>query len=57
MVGTDRKSRILINLLVNWPSGSMIVKSVNASAYMKDKEKFEGEKNVMHVVTNISIDR
>ncbi|KAK4285022.1 hypothetical protein QN277_001773 [Acacia crassicarpa] len=59
---TDRKNRTLINFLVNSPSGSMFVKSVDASSYVKSGAKlFElldnfveeiGEKNVVQVVTD-----
>ncbi|XP_027350930.1 uncharacterized protein LOC113861986 isoform X1 [Abrus precatorius] len=59
---TDKKNRTLINFLVNCPTGSMFVKSIDASAYMKTGEKlFElldsfveeiGEKNVVQVVTD-----
>ncbi|XP_061376093.1 uncharacterized protein LOC133318146 [Gastrolobium bilobum] len=54
---TDRKNRTLINFLVNCPSGTMFMKSVDASSYVKTGEKiFEllntfveeiGEKNVI----------
>ena len=59
---TDRKNRTLINFMVNCPNGTMFVKSVDASAYMKTGEKvYElldsfveeiGEKNVVQVVTD-----
>ncbi|XP_020222646.1 uncharacterized protein LOC109805096 isoform X2 [Cajanus cajan] len=59
---TDRKSRTLINFLVNSSMGTMFVKSVDASEYTKTGEKvFEllnsfveeiGEKNVVQVVTD-----
>ncbi|KAK4253278.1 hypothetical protein QN277_010602 [Acacia crassicarpa] len=59
---TDRKNKTLINFLVNSPSGSMFVKSVDASSYVKSGAKlFElldnfveeiGEKNVVQVVTD-----
>ncbi|CAL5198848.1 unnamed protein product [Lathyrus oleraceus] len=57
---TDTKGRTLINFLVNSPAGTMFVKSVNASAYMKTGQKlFElldnfveeiGESNVVQLV-------
>lgn len=59
---TDKKNRTLINFLVNCPTGSMFVKSVDASAYMKTGEKlFElldsfveeiGEHKVVQLVTD-----
>ena len=59
---TDKKNRTLINFMVNSPSGTMFVKSVDAFAYMKTGEKiFElldafveeiGEKNVVQVVSD-----
>jgi len=36
---TDGNNRTLINYLVNSSIGSMFVKSVNASKYMKTREK------------------
>jgi hypothetical protein len=36
---TDTKGRTLINFLVNSPAGTMFVKSVDASAYMKTGQK------------------
>jgi hypothetical protein len=59
---TDTKGRTLINFLVNSPAGTMFVKSVDASAYMKTGQKvYElldsfveevGEKNVVQLVTD-----
>ncbi|KAK4259931.1 hypothetical protein QN277_006209 [Acacia crassicarpa] len=59
---TDKKNRTLINFMVNSPSGTMFVRSVDASSYMKTGEKiFQllddfveeiGEKNVVQVVTD-----
>ncbi|XP_057444668.1 uncharacterized protein LOC130736914 [Lotus japonicus] len=59
---TDRKQRTLINFLVNSPAGSMFVRSVDGSSYMKTGEKLFtlldslveeiGEKNVVQVVTD-----
>lgn len=59
---TDRRNRTLINYLVNCPRGSMFVKSVDASGYMKTGEKLYelldnfveeiGEKNVVQVITD-----
>ena len=59
---TDRKSRTLINFLVNCPRGTMFIKSVDASGYVKTGEKiFEllnsfveeiGEQNVVQIVTD-----
>lgn len=59
---TDTKGRTLINFLVNSPAGTMFVKSVDASAYMKTGQKlFElldsfveeiGESNVVQLVTD-----
>ena len=36
---TDRKGRTLINFLVNYPKGTVFVKSVDASNYAKMGEK------------------
>jgi hypothetical protein len=59
---TDRRSRTLINFLVNSPSGTVFLESVDASSYMKTAQKvFElldsvvekvGEQNVIQVVTD-----
>ncbi|XP_019437890.1 PREDICTED: uncharacterized protein LOC109343825 [Lupinus angustifolius] len=59
---TDRKGRTLINFMVNCPLGTMFVKSVDASGYMKTGDKLAelldcficeiGEENVVQVVTN-----
>lgn len=59
---TDRKNRTLINFLVNCPKGSLFVKSVDGSSFMKTGEKlFElldsfvteiGENNVVQVITD-----
>jgi hypothetical protein len=59
---TDKKGRRLINFLVNSPAGTMFVKSVDASAYMKTGQKvYElldsfveevGESNVVQLVTD-----
>ncbi|XP_073219750.1 uncharacterized protein [Cicer arietinum] len=59
---TDRKNRTLINFLVNSTAGTMFVKSIDASAYMKTGIKiFElldnfveeiGEQNIVQVVTD-----
>ncbi|XP_061355258.1 uncharacterized protein LOC133299790 [Gastrolobium bilobum] len=59
---TDKKGRTLINFLVNYPSGTMFVKSVDASSYMKTGEKLHelldtfvmeiDEQNVVQVVTD-----
>ncbi|WJX29351.1 hypothetical protein P8452_18003 [Trifolium repens] len=59
---TDTKGRTLINFLVNSPAGTMFVKSVDASAYMKIGQKvYElldsfveevGESNVVQLVTD-----
>jgi hypothetical protein len=59
---TDTKGRTLINFLVNSSAGTMFVKSVDASAYMKTGQKvYElldsfveevGEKNVVQLVTD-----
>ncbi|XP_039144882.1 uncharacterized protein LOC120282190 [Dioscorea cayenensis subsp. rotundata] len=58
---SDRKNRSLINFLVNSPSGTVFLKSVDTSDVVKDAQKlFElldsiveeiGEENVVHVVT------
>ena len=60
---TSRTNRTLINFLVNCPSGTMFVKSIDASSFMKAGEKtFElldtfvehiGEANVVQVVSEI----
>ena len=57
---TDRKNRTLINFMVNYPVGTIFVKNIDASAYMKMGEKvFEkfdsfveevGEENIVQVV-------
>ena len=59
---TSRTNRTLINFLVNYPSGTMFVKSIDASSFMKTGEKtFElldafveqiGEANVVQVVSD-----
>ncbi|KAL2328047.1 hypothetical protein Fmac_021474 [Flemingia macrophylla] len=59
---TDRKQRSIINFLVNSSSGTMFLKSVDASDYVKTGEKiFElldsivdeiGEENVVQVITD-----
>ncbi|CAI8608881.1 unnamed protein product [Vicia faba] len=59
---TDRKGRTLNNFLVNCPTGSMFVKSVDASNYAKTGEKLAelldtfieemGEKNIVQLITN-----
>ncbi|XP_042444056.1 uncharacterized protein LOC122029182 [Zingiber officinale] len=59
---TDKKSRTLINFLVNGPKGSVFVESVDASGYSHIADKmFEllskfvyriGEKNMVQIVTN-----
>ena len=59
---TDRKNRTLINFMVNSTTGTMFVKSIDASAYMKTGIKiFElldnfveeiGEQNIVQVVTD-----
>ncbi|KAK9995175.1 hypothetical protein SO802_024878 [Lithocarpus litseifolius] len=59
---TSRTNRTLINFLVNCPSGTMFVKSIDASSFMKTREKtFElvnafvehiGEANVVQVVSD-----
>ncbi|PNY14079.1 hypothetical protein L195_g010751, partial [Trifolium pratense] len=59
---TDTKGRTLINFLVNCPAGTMFVKSVDASAYMKTGQKLYelldsfveevGESNVVQLVTD-----
>ena len=59
---TSRTNRTLINFLVNYPSRTMLVKSIDASSFMKTGEKtFElldafveqiGEANVVQVVSN-----
>ena len=57
---TSRTNKTLINFLVNCPTGTMFVKSIDASSFMKTREKtFElldafveqiGEANVVQVV-------
>ncbi|XP_052187762.1 uncharacterized protein LOC127798293 [Diospyros lotus] len=59
---TDRKSRSLTNFLVNSPSGTVFLKSIDTSDVIKDAQKlFElldslveeiGEENVVQVVTD-----
>ncbi|KAF8392528.1 hypothetical protein HHK36_022871 [Tetracentron sinense] len=59
---TDRRNRTLINFLVNSPSGTLFLESVDASSYAKTGEKlFElldsyvekvGEQNVVQVITD-----
>ena len=59
---TSRTNRTLINFLVNCSSGTMFVKSIDASSFMKIGEKtFElldafvdqiGEANVVQVVSS-----
>ena len=59
---SDRKNRGLINFLVNTPSGSMFVRSVDASSFSKTAERIcelldafvleMGEDNVVQVVTD-----
>jgi hypothetical protein len=59
---TDRKGRSIINFLVNSPSGTMFVKSIDASDIVKTGEKiFEmldavgdqiGEEKVVQVITD-----
>ncbi|XP_041995799.1 uncharacterized protein LOC121745919 [Salvia splendens] len=59
---TDRRQRTIINFLVNSPSGSVFIKSVDACSFVKIGEKlFElldsvmeeiGEENVVQVVTD-----
>ncbi|RDX85676.1 hypothetical protein CR513_33104, partial [Mucuna pruriens] len=59
---TDRKNRTLINFLVNCSLGTMFVKSIDASEFMKTGDKVYqflnsfvekiGEKNVIQVVTD-----
>ena len=59
---TDRRQRTIINFLVNSPSGSVFIKSVDASSFVKIGEKlFElldsivdeiGEELVVQVVTD-----
>ena len=59
---TSRTNKTLINFLVNCPFGTMFVKSIDASSFMKTREKtFElldtfveqiGEANVVQVVSD-----
>ncbi|RWR97228.1 hypothetical protein CKAN_02665000 [Cinnamomum micranthum f. kanehirae] len=59
---TDKKTRTLLNFLVNCPEGTMFVESIDASSFSKDAEKmFQlidkfvepiGEANVAQIVTN-----
>ncbi|GKU89252.1 hypothetical protein SLEP1_g3416 [Rubroshorea leprosula] len=59
---TDKRQRSIINFLVNSPAGTMFVKSIDASAFLKSGEKlFElidsvveeiGEKHVVQLVTD-----
>ena len=59
---TDQRGQSLMNFLVNCPTGTMFVKSIDASSYVKTGEKmFElldsfvghvGEANVVQVITN-----
>ncbi|GKV13629.1 hypothetical protein SLEP1_g24618 [Rubroshorea leprosula] len=59
---TDRRQRSIINFLVNSPAGTMFVKSIDASAFVKTGEKlFElidsiveeiGEEHVVQLVTD-----
>ncbi|GKV27719.1 hypothetical protein SLEP1_g36855 [Rubroshorea leprosula] len=59
---TDRKQRSIINFLVNSPAGTMFIKSIDASSFVKTGEKlFElidgvveeiGAENVIQLVTN-----
>lgn len=59
---TDQEDRTLINFMVNCPSGTMFVKSADASAYMKTGDKLFQlldafveeirEKNVIQVITD-----
>jgi hypothetical protein len=59
---TDRKERTLINFLVNCPTGTIFVESIDASGYVKTGEKlFElldgmittiGEENVVQVISD-----
>ena len=37
---TDSKGRILINFLVHCPRGTMFVKSIDASAHVKDSRSY-----------------
>ncbi|XP_061371723.1 uncharacterized protein LOC133314291 isoform X1 [Gastrolobium bilobum] len=62
ILDADKKDGTLINLMVNCPSGTMYVKSVDAFAYMKTENKlFQlldafveeiGEGNVVQVITD-----
>ncbi|XP_073122785.1 uncharacterized protein [Henckelia pumila] len=69
---TDKKSRSLINFLVNGPKGTVFVESVEASSYSHTADKMYellklfvnriGEKNVVQIVTdnascNVKADR
>ncbi|XP_073152814.1 uncharacterized protein [Henckelia pumila] len=59
---TDKKSRSLINFLVNRPKGTVFIESVDASSYSQTADKMYkllsrfvnriGEKNVVQVVTD-----
>lgn len=59
---SDRNQKTLINCLVNCPKGTMFIKSIDASSFVKDGQKlFElldkyvdlvGEANVVQVVTD-----
>ncbi|RDX61627.1 hypothetical protein CR513_60125, partial [Mucuna pruriens] len=49
---TDKKNRTLINFLVNCSSGTMFVKCIDASEFMKIGDKEIGEKNVIQVMTD-----
>lgn len=59
---TDRKQRYLINVLVNSPAGTMFVKSIDGSKFVKTSEELFmllnslveeiGEENVVQVITN-----
>lgn len=58
----DRKNRTLINFMVNCPSGTMFVKIIDASGFVKTWDKLYelldafveeiGEKNVVQIVTD-----
>ena len=59
---TDRKNRTLINFMVNCPSGTMFVKTIDAFGFVKTGDKLYelldafveeiGEKNVVQIVTD-----
>ncbi|GKV34247.1 hypothetical protein SLEP1_g42637 [Rubroshorea leprosula] len=59
---TNKRQRSIINFLVNSPAGTMFVKSINASAFVKTREKlFElldsiveeiGEEHVVQLITD-----